>query len=66
MTSNKNKSNSISMSDSDQTIVNFQKKKLYYENKIFGFLKAVIRCRSSLQKTEQEYNEKDKKQSRLR
>ena len=66
MTSNKNIDNSISISDSDQTIVNLQKQKLYYENKILGFLKAVIGCRSSLQKTEQEYNEKDKKQSRLR
>ena len=62
MTSNKNLSNTINMKDKiDDKLIFLQKRKTLYENKIFGFLKDVIKSRKSLRTAEQNYNKKQTK-----
>ena len=62
MTSNKNVSNTINMSDTaDSNLSVLQKRKTLYENKLFAFLKDKIKSRKTLRKAEQKYNEKQTK-----
>ena len=62
MTSNKNMKPIINMNGNvDDKVTFLQKRKTLYENKIFGFLKDVIKSRKSLRTAEQNYNQKQTK-----
>ena len=62
MTSNKNLNTIINMNGNvDDKVTFLQKRKTLYENKIFGFLKDVIKSRKSLRTAEQNYNKKQTK-----
>ena len=65
MTSNKNLKPIINMNGNvDDKVTFLQKRKTLYENKIFDFLKDVIKSRKSLRTAEQNYNQKQTKASK--
>ena len=62
MTSNKNMKPIITMNGKvDDKLTFLHWRKTLYENKIFGFLKDVIKSRKSLRTAEQNYNQKQTK-----